>query len=247
MFSKKQKNLSALNTIESVLEMLSKETKKHTDNLTHVSMALKPHWEQNVQTETQNIICINRGRQALESALDSMKDFKQKRISNLNQYQISSIFLLESWKFLTSDPNRAERLHLVTGTITEEGTIVLSRMEQVDMESQSPVYVQAKREDSHKKIVSLSEDFGHLLLGMFHSHTSNGAGSTSPSSIDIQNLKRKEKIGINCLGGIFSLDGYIRFFALRPFEIHVYGKGVSQIKVDECEAIFKIEDKGNFK
>lgn len=246
MFSKKQKNLSAHKTIENAIQMLSKGTEKHTANLIGASESLEPHWEKSIQTETLNIICINRGREALARTLDSMTDLK-KDISNKNLYQISSIFLLESWKFLASDPKRAERLHLVTGTITEDGTKVLSRIEKVEMEHQSPAYVQAKRNASHKKIVSLSEDFGHLLLGMFHSHTSNGAGSTSPSSIDIQNLRRKEKIGINCLGGIFSLDGFIRFFSLKPFEIQVYGKGVSEIKKKECEAIFKIENKGNFR
>jgi hypothetical protein len=114
-------------------------------------------------------------------------------------------------------------------------------MEKVKLESQSSVYVQAERGDSHKKILRISEEFGHPQLGMFHSHTSHGVGSTTPSSIDINYLKRTDKIGINCIGGIFSLDGYVRFFSLKPFEMDIYGKGVKEIQRKDSEVIFKID------
>jgi hypothetical protein len=104
--------------------------------------------------------------------------------------------------------------------------------------------VRADHKDSHKKILSLQEDHGHLLLAMFHSHTSKGAASTTPSSIDIKNLERKSKIGIDCLGGIFSMDRYVRFFSLKEFEIDIYGKGIEEIEIQPTYKIFKINNIG---
>ena len=146
----------------------------------------------------------------------------------------------DSWKYLTSDPRRNERLHIVTGTITENGTRVLSRIEKVKFEKQSRTYVRAEREDSHKKIVSLDEEHGHPVLALFHSHISKGASSTNPSQIDIATLERHHKIGVECIGGIFSLDGFVRFYSLKDFEIEVYGKGVEKVQDDPTHKIYKI-------
>jgi hypothetical protein len=236
--------ISASKDLENCIQLLSVKSVKHAEELGRISKNLKPNWEENIHEETLNIICINKGREALVNVLSSIGAMRREEIdliSHKNKYQISSLFMVDCCKYLTSNSNLCERLHFVTGTITDDGTKVLSRMEKVKLESQSPVYVQADRGDSHKKIVNISEEFGHLLLGMFHSHTSNGASSTAPSSIDIQNLKRKDKIGISCIGGIFSFDGYVRFFSLKPFEIKIYGKGVKEIQRRDSEAIFRIE------
>ena len=116
-------------------------------------------------------------------------------------------------------------------------------MEKLKYDRQSPAYVMADKTDSHQKIVSLAEDFGHYVLAVFHSHTSKGISSTTPSSIDHQFLRRMAQLGCHCLGGIFSLDGYVRFFKEKEgFDIDVYGKGVEKISDHSGYKIFKLAE-----
>jgi hypothetical protein len=54
------------------------------------------------------------------------------------------------------------------------------------------------------------------------------------------------QIGCNCLGGIFSLDGYVRFFKENQrFDIDVYGKGTEKIADKSNYKIFKINESNN--
>ncbi len=106
---------------------------------------------------------------------------------------------------------------------------------------QSAAYVCADGVDAHQKIISLAEEHGHLVLGMFHSHMSRGPGSTSPSSIDRAFLERMAQLECDCLGGIFSLDGFMSFYTLqKEFDIEVYGKGVKKVDENPFQKIFHI-------
>jgi hypothetical protein len=59
-------------------------------------------------------------------------------------------------------------------------------------------------------------------------------------------LRRMAKIGSPCLGGIFSLDGYVRFFMTdENFEIGIYGKKIDKIQQYSSGKIFKIEERKN--
>jgi hypothetical protein len=156
------------------------------------------------------------------------------------RFQISSLMLEDCWRYLTSNPLTHERLHLVTGSITPEGTRVLSRIEKVTFERQNAAYVSANNLETHKRIISLDEDHGHQVLGMFHSHMAKGVNATFPSAIDRNFMERMQKIGCDCLGGIFSLDGFFRFFAIKGFEVDVYGRGVERIYDEPFEIVFKI-------
>ncbi len=249
MFFKNRKHSSATNILQTHNDSLKEETKRHGEILTSISEKLDDDWERKINQEVSTIIGLNRGRVALTAVISTLKEEPPVKgpASHLQRYQISSLHLKDWHKDLISDPHGFERLKLVYGTVTEDGIIVLSRIETVKLESQSPAYVQANKEDSHKKIVSFSEDYGHMLLGMFHSHTAKGAAATSPSSIDIKNLERKDAIGIDCLGGIFSLDGYVRFFSLKEFEIDIYGKGVEPVESKSTYKVFKIIDSGAIK
>ena len=238
MLFKRHRRRSAIRKLEDHRKVLDDEASQRLKRLCRDSDRRREEWMRVVQGEMEQIVILNKARHALnkiitgaDADVDEMQD---------KQYQTSSIFLTESWKYLISDPGRAERLHLVTGTVTKAETIVLSRMEKVRLERQSPAYVQAVRDDAHQKIVLMDEIFGHRLLGMFHNHCSYGEWSTAPSSTDMKNLERKAAIGIDCLGAIFSLDGFVRFFSLTPFEIDVYGKGVEPVRSLPKQKVFQI-------
>ena len=164
----------------------------------------------------------------------------------VKEFQASTLFLGECWRHLTSDPALNERLHLVTGTVTRHGVMVLSRMEQMGLEEQTPVYVSANEQECHDKMLELDLNHGHKTHAMFHSHISRGAPSTWPSTTDRDNQKRYEKAGLIAVGGIFSLDGYMRFFTNSiPFDIEVYGRGALLLCDEPLMKVFKLDTGGH--
>jgi hypothetical protein len=242
MFKKKFSS-SAVDFLERhELELVS-ECLIHAKKIGDLSQSMEDELGKKVAEEASFITSVTQARITLHKAISDMKKGDIQKTENTIEprFQISSLFLKECSEHLTSDQMQNERLHLVTGTITEDGTKVLSRIEKVKYDKQSPAYVSADKDDTQKRLISLTEDFAHPLLGVFHSHMSTGAISTTPSEIDMSFLRRMEKMGCSCLGGIFSLDGFIRFFmANNNFEIDVYGKGVKTIQIGSSTKIFKI-------
>ena len=236
-------NLSALALLEKHEQILSTECVSHSQQLGLTSKSLIDNWEKTITEEAEFIIAITRGREALRKTILDLKKGQERSLTVTTgfRYQISSLFLRDCWEYLKSDPTHSERLGLVTGTITAEGTRVLSRIEKVRYERQGAAYVSADKTDSHQRIVSLSENHGHLLLAVFHSHVARGMAATTPSGIDHSFLERMAQIGCDCLGGIFSLDGYARFFMRnKDFTIDVYGSGIKKIEADATYKIFLV-------
>lgn len=240
MLMKKDHSNSALDVLENHVHELTKICFESINDLRNYFEKLGDNWESKIIEKTNFIIDINKGREALLKTIANLNNPEQ---SEVLKNQISSLFLTESWEYLTSDPQKNERLHLVTGLVTDDGTRILCKIEKVKYDKKSAVYVSADRIDAHEKILSFSNDFGHQLLGMFHSHIAKGSSSTRPSSIDRSFMDRHEKLGCYCVGGIFSLDGYVRFFANKPFDLNVYGKGVQKINDKSMEKLFKITAK----
>jgi hypothetical protein len=236
-------NLSALALLEKHERMLVDECLTHARQLGAISQKLMENWERTIAEEADFIISVARGREALRKTILDLKKGQERsvQVTMAFRYQISSLFLRDCWEYLKSDPSHNERLHLVTGTITADGTRVLSRIEKVRYEKQGAAYVSADKTDSHQRIVSLSENYGHLLLAVFHSHISRGIAATTPSAIDLSFLQRMAQIGCDCLGGIFSLDGYTRFFMRnKDFAIDLYGSGIKKVEEDATYKIYQV-------
>ena len=237
---------TALESVRKHEQLIKQECFTIVNGFSAICKDLRNDWEAVLLDKTSCVISLCKAREALRATISRLRETHQSRPSHAPEhtYQASSLFLKESWEYLVAAPSRGERLHLVTGTVTQEGTKVLSKMQKLKLTDQSPVYVKADDRDAHQTIISLEEDFGHSVLGMFHSHMSKGAGSTSPSSVDTAFLQRMEKLGCNCLGGIFSLDGFVRFYARQDFELHVYGKGLVKIHDKPFDKLFRISNKG---
>lgn len=244
---RKRKSEEAVKILEEHDSVLSEEVLKQIEELKSTSLRLDEGWEKRITETTSNIIGLCAGRDAIRQTISNLKVKRPEgRPAEGWNFQISSILLRECWQYTTSDQNKNERLLLVTGTVAPDGTRILSRPLYVDFNKQSSVYVAADINSSHNALVTLSEEYGHLLLGIFHSHISRGAASTCPSSIDRRNMERKRNDGIDCIGGIFSLDGYVRFFSAGDaFSIDVYGKGVDLIETNHNSMVFKIANTGN--
>jgi hypothetical protein len=154
-------------------------------------------------------------------------------------YVVGSLFLRECFGLLVREraKKNIEVLYYVTG-IDIGGVLVLDKILAPDLSTQSGSYVSAEQSSSNQIFMEL-EDYGHGLHGWLHNHIGTGAFATSPSEIDLTTQERLEGGGYRAIGGIFSEDGFLRFFSKNSeFNVVVFGKGVKRID----DYLFKIEE-----
>ena len=140
-------------------------------------------------------------------------------------YLVSSLFLRESFELLNK--REVESLHFVTGPEIGE-TKVLDKIVDFRLEKQSAVYAKADTSAVRKALIYLNR-YAYKLYGCFHIHPGNGAASIFPSSTDMTLDRLLHQGGYECIGAIFSRDGYVRFFSSDEFEINIYGNGVEKV------------------
>lgn len=159
------------------------------------------------------------------------------------RFVVSSLFLKRAWRYLTTDPEQRERMALITGPMTTDETRVLSDMHHVETSSQSAAYVQADPRATAAQIDQLTDTDGHRLHAMWHSHIMKGQVSTRPSQVDLDHQARLVTIGMTeTLGGIFTLDGYVRVFSTAiDFDLTLYGAHVEMISDEPRTKIFKLD------
>lgn len=180
------------------------------------------------------------------SARAALRDVRRGSIANPTpselHFLISSVFLRECWEFLTGDEERRERMALITGPVTPQGSHVLSSMQHVALSSQSASYVQADPGKTNSQIVKLVEHDNHEVMSMWHSHIMKGPATTKPSATDLANQKRMEAIGWrNCIGGIFNLSGHIRLFSTcRDFSVTIYGNRCELLEETPRDKLYKL-------
>jgi proteasome lid subunit RPN8/RPN11 len=151
------------------------------------------------------------------------------------EYIVSSLFLVQSHRVLASCPD--ENMLIATGK--DFGPVkIIDTQVSVEVSEQSKVFVRADSDSLGKALCSL-DDYGHKLLAWFHSHPGTGPASVNPSATDLDTQNRLERGGYPVVGGIFSRDGYIRFFSIknRFSSIRIYGKLVE--KKDETTFYIK--------
>ncbi len=144
----------------------------------------------------------------------------------LPRYTVSSMFLHECYRELTADED--EQFVFITGAEID-GIYLLGQRIDLQHQRRTRLGVTADTKFTHGLLIKL-EQFGHKLTAHFHSHPGQGgAESTRPSGIDESFQSRLERAGHVAVGGIFSRDGFVRFFRLdRNFEIEIYGEGVEK-------------------
>jgi hypothetical protein len=139
------------------------------------------------------------------------------------RYAVSSLFLHESFKKLTADPD--EQFFFVTGAEVN-GVLVLDQWAEFAHQRRSYMGVVGDMPSTHNLLIKL-EQFGHKFLAHFHSHPGNGADATHPSGTDENFQRRLESAGHLAVMVIFSRDGYMRFVRLdQNLEVEIYGEGV---------------------
>jgi proteasome lid subunit RPN8/RPN11 len=178
----------------------------------------------------------------VDEALKILGEYRAPRLTSSQaapEYFISSWFLADCFSYLTSDPQRHERLHLVTGIKISPNQRTLERMVKVPLKLASEVDALADQYGLQKALIEMDQR-GHPLYGLFHSHPGEGPHATRPSSKDFNTHERYEK-AYPLVGAIFVKDGFVRFFSNNtPFTITIYGEGVTPI--DQSQHIYQIEN-----
>jgi len=222
-------------------------------HLGRTSVGLSRDWENEAERAFAFIMEMNRVRsqvrlaekrarngEMLDVSPQTPKVIEHRKSVGVLKFSVSSRFLRECWRDLCSDPQGRERLILVTGPVSPDGWRILSNIERVNFAEQSASFVSAKPDETHRRLIELDMD-GHELLGMWHSHIMRGQASTQPSNVDIDMQNRFVKAGCDSIGGIFSLDGYVRIFGTgKPIEVSVYGANVEVVSVKSHEVIAKL-------
>jgi hypothetical protein len=213
-------------------------TRERIKDIAATFEALAEGWQQRIANGATFVMEAASIRHAIRTARQYATAPTPPRL----RLQVSSLFLRDAHRYLTSDPQGRERLALISGTVSDDGVRVMSRMLNVDMDEASPAYVRADPKETHKAIVQLVERDGHPLHAMWHSHIIRGAISTRPSGVDIANQERFCAMGWDeVLGGIFSLDGFFRVFSTaRDFSLSIYGNGVDILTDTPREKVLKL-------
>lgn len=142
-------------------------------------------------------------------------------------YLVSSLLLHDAFRVLTQTPD--ENLHAVTGLVCGRRRI-LQRIVPLRLSLQSRSGAAADDTGLAEQLVRLN-GFGALPLAYFHSHPGRGVEATAPSGTDLKTQKTMERSGSKIIGGIFSRDGVVRFYAAgwEPC-VRVVGKRVEEVQ-----------------
>lgn len=142
------------------------------------------------------------------------------------RFVVSSMFLEQCFRDLTADAN--EQFFFITGAEVD-GVGVLDQKIEFAHQRRTMLGVTGNTGATHRLLIRL-EQFGHRLLGHFHSHPGLGLSATHPSGTDEAFQRRLETAGYPTVAAIFSRDGYVRFFRLTSaFELTVHGEGVEDL------------------
>ena len=222
-----------------VEQQLEAAGRKRVTSMVNVMAEMRDGWRYKLENDLAYVLALTAAREAVRGVRQTPR---AAALPAHMRFQAGTLFLRQCHAYLASDPERRERMILISGTVTPDGLRVLSHMEQVTADEQSAAYVRAAPAATHTQLVNLTEIQGHPFLAMAHTHVMRGAESTRPSSVDLANQDRFVRIGCEAIGMIFSLDGFVRFFStLTDFDLVLYGAGGSIVHDAPREKVIKLE------
>jgi hypothetical protein len=154
-------------------------------------------------------------------------------------FMMSTFFLSESFAYLRRQPE--ESLHLATG-VAIGNTFTVETLVPVALSHATVVAAEADRAALSRILASLDR-LGHCLTGVFHIHTGEGIGATTPSSVDHAYMQRLA--GRALVFGIWSRDGYCRVMTLpADTTLQIYGDGIAEARKENHAVIYKLNTSG---
>jgi len=147
-------------------------------------------------------------------------------------YVVSPVTLAQAYAHLTQHlPESGEEpewMLAVTG-VQQDGWRTLEQLIDVPLAKQSSATASFDMRQFARIAITLYEK-GLALHSIFHSHRFKG--QPQPSSVDWRLQDLLDQGGYPAIQAVFSEDGYVRFFARRPFSVTVAGKGVQCVDQD---------------
>ncbi len=141
-------------------------------------------------------------------------------------FVINSMMLHECFRTLTRTDD--EDLILLTGSCVDH-LRCLERIVPVALSRKSIAGAAADDGSLAGQLIELHE-FGARPLAYFHSHPGNGSLATYPSGTDKHTQSAMEDSGGDVIGGIFSRDGFVRFYGYEGEpNVKVLGNKVTQV------------------
>lgn len=141
-------------------------------------------------------------------------------------YLVSSATLAEAHALLTrslpGSTHKHEWMLAVTG-LKQDHHRTLEHLIEVQLAVQTGATASFDMRDFARVAYTLYEQ-GLPLHAIFHSH--RFAGRPTPSGVDWRLQDVLDQVDYPAIQAVFSEDGYVRFFARRPFAVSVLGKGV---------------------
>lgn len=161
-----------------------------------------------------------------------------KPVAETPVYVVSPVTLAQAFAHLTprlpESGEEPEGMLAVTG-VQQGGWRTLEHLIDVPLAKQSAATASFDMRQFARIAITLYEK-GLALHAIFHSH--RFAGQPQPSSVDWRLQDLLDQGGYPAIQAVFSEDGYVRFFARRPFSVTVAGKGVQC--VDQAASLFKL-------
>ncbi len=143
-----------------------------------------------------------------------------------NVFVFSSMLLHDSFDSATELPQ--EGMHFVVG-YEYDNLLIATRIIPFAYAHRSLAAARGDHQATHHSFIETHE-FGHSLLALIHSHPGTGTFSNHPSGEDMQ-TQRNWELTTKMISGIWSRDGYLRFFSdTFPFSIVVVGSQIEQLE-----------------
>ena len=142
------------------------------------------------------------------------------------EFAVSTELLYEAFRKATALPT--ESILYASGS-NNDNSYSIERLAEPKLDKSEIAYASVDMESSTKILLEL-EKYGSLLTCFFHAHPGRGVNSNKPSSTDIATQVIYENGKFKTIGGIFSRDGYLRFFSDKfDFRVTLSGKGVQYV------------------
>jgi len=161
-------------------------------------------------------------RRAIVSLVEGEKSETQPSV-----YLVASSFLRIALRLLTRTHD--EELVYVTGPEDGKRLFALTRLVRFALSEKGVAHAEPEPSSQTAALTRLDKR-QERLLAAFHSHPGRGAGATAPSSVDLSTQKNLERMGYPSIGGIFTRDGFVRFYsAKRRFQVIVSGADCERV------------------
>lgn len=155
-------------------------------------------------------------------------------------YVISPVTLATAYaqlmKSTASTQEEPEWMLAVTG-VKHEHLRTLEHLIEIKLAKQSATTAAFDMQAFAQVAITLYEQ-GQAFHAIFHSH--RFSGPPQPSAVDWRLQDILDQGGYPAIQAVFSEDGYVRFFAHRPFMLSVSGKGVDC--VDPNHFLYQIKN-----